>query len=51
MKAAKDRRGCDNAEALNRAMEWSIFVQRTMNSKFIVIAREGLQRSAQVRLA
>ena len=51
MKAAQDRRRCDNAEALNRTMERGIFVQRAMDSRFIVIARIGLQRAAQLSLA
>jgi hypothetical protein len=32
MKTAKDRSRCDDAEALNRARERGIFVQRAMNS-------------------
>src|SRR5262245_59453872 len=36
MKAAKDRLGCDDAEALNRPMEWGILVQRAMNARFII---------------
>src|SRR5262249_12075053 len=35
MKAAEDRLGCDDAEALNRPMEWGILVQRAMNARFI----------------
>jgi hypothetical protein len=35
MKAAEDRLGCDDTEALNRPMEWSILVQRAMNARFI----------------
>src|SRR5919106_1738206 len=51
MEAAKDRRRCDNAETLNRAVQRGIFVQRAMNSRFILIARLGSQCAAQVRLA
>ena len=36
---------------LNRACEWRIFVQRSVRSDFVVIARIGLQHPAQVRLA
>ena len=49
MKAAKDRPGCDDAEALNRPMEWGILVQRTMNARFIIISGI-LAQPAQVRL-
>jgi hypothetical protein len=37
MKAAEDRLGCDDAEALNRPVEWGILVQRAMNPRFIII--------------
>ena len=51
MKATKDRRRCDSAEALDRAMERGIFVQRAMNSSFVVIAGVGSHCPAQVCLA
>jgi hypothetical protein len=35
MKAAEDRLGRDGADALNRAMERGILVQRAMNSRSI----------------
>src|SRR5215467_197724 len=50
MKAAKDRLGCDDAEALNRPMEWGILVQRAMNARFIIISGIPAQDPAQVRL-
>src|SRR5262245_47281674 len=37
MKAAEDRLGCDDAEALNRPMEWGILVQRAMNPRFTIL--------------
>jgi hypothetical protein len=50
MKAAEDRLGCDDAEALNRPMEWGILVQRAMNARFIIIRGIPTQDPAQVRL-
>ena len=50
MKAAKDRPGCDDAEALNRPMEWGILVQRAMNARFIIISGIPAQDPAQMRL-
>src|SRR5215831_19476704 len=50
MKAADDRLGCDDAEALNRPVEWGILVQRAMNPRFIVIRGIPTQDPAQVRL-
>jgi hypothetical protein len=50
MKAAKDRPECDDAEALNRPMEWGILVQRAMNARFIIISGILAQDPAQVRL-
>ena len=53
MKAAEDRLGCDDAEALNRPVEWGILVQRAMNARFIIIRIiRGIptQNPAQVRL-
>ncbi len=50
MKAAKDRPGCDDAEAPNRPMEWGILVQRAMNARFIIISGILAQDPAQVRL-
>ena len=51
MKAAEDRLGCDDAEALNRPMEWGILVQRAMNARFIIIRGIPTQDPAQVRLS
>src|ERR1700746_475530 len=42
--------GCDDAEALNRPMEWGILVQRAMNARFIIIRGIPTQDPAQVRL-
>jgi hypothetical protein len=42
MKAAKDRLGCDGADALNRPMERGILVQRAMNSRLVVISSVGI---------
>src|SRR5260370_27627001 len=50
MKAAEDRLGCDDAEALNRPVEWGILVQRAMNPRFIIIRGIPTQNPAQVRL-
>jgi hypothetical protein len=50
MKAAKDRLGCDGADALNRPMERGILVQRAMNARFIIISGKLAQDPAQVRL-
>src|SRR5262249_9396216 len=50
MKAAEDRLRCDDAEALNRPMEWGILVQRAMNPRFIIIRGIPVQDPAQVRL-
>src|SRR6266516_8147069 len=50
MKAAKDRLRCDDAEALNRPMEWGILVQRAMDARFIIISGILAQDPAQVRL-
>src|SRR5262245_30189812 len=50
MKAAKDRLGCDDAEALNRPMEGGILVQRAMNARFIIIRGIPTQDPAQMRL-
>src|SRR6266478_5201332 len=51
MKAAEDRLGCDDAEALNRPVEWGILVQRAMNARFIIIRGIPTQDDpAQVRL-
>src|SRR5215469_9905875 len=49
MKAAEDRLGCDDAEALNRPVEWGILVQRAMNARFIIIRGIPTQDPAQVR--
>src|SRR6266540_5683875 len=51
MKTAKDRSRCDDAEALNRARERGIFVQRAMNSQPVVISGVRFEHSAQVGLA
>jgi len=50
MKAAKDRLACDDAEALNRPVEWGILVQRAMNARFIIICGIPAEDPAQVRL-
>src|SRR5262249_47245550 len=50
MKAAEDRLRCDDAEALNRPVEWGILVQRAMNARFIIIPSIPTQNPAQVRL-
>src|SRR5262245_40991082 len=50
MKAAKDRLGCDDAEALNRPMEGGILVQRAMNARFVIVRGIPTQDPAQVRL-
>src|SRR5262249_25018460 len=50
MKAAKERLGCDDAEALDRPMEWGILVQRAMNARFVIIRGILAQDPAQVRL-
>src|SRR5262245_51038524 len=50
MKAAEDRPWCDDAEALNRPVEWGILVQRAMNARFIIIRGIPTQDPAQVRL-
>src|SRR5262245_40417078 len=50
MKAAKDRLGCYDAEALNRPMEGGILVQRAMNARFVIIRCIPTQDPAQVRL-
>src|SRR4029450_13567026 len=50
MKAAKDRLGCDGADALNRPMERGILVQLAMNARFIIISGKLAQDPAQVRL-
>jgi len=50
VKPTKHRRRCDSAEALDRAMERGILVQRTMNSPIVVVAGIGSQRPAQVCL-
>ena len=50
MKAVKDRLGCDDAEALNRPVEWGILVQRAMNARFIIIRGIPTQDPAQMRL-
>src|SRR5262245_47377702 len=50
MKAAEDRLRCDDAEALNRPMEWGILVQRAMNARFIIVRGIPAQDPAQVRL-
>src|SRR5204862_4147887 len=50
MKAAEDRLRCDDAEALNRPMEWGILVQRAVNARFIIIRGIPTQDPAQVRL-
>ena len=48
MEATQEAPRCDDAKALDRAMERGIFVQRAMNSPFIVIVRIALKRPAQV---
>src|SRR5262249_10002660 len=50
MKAAENRPGFDDAEALYRPVEWSILVQRAMNARFIIIRGIPTQDPAQVRL-
>jgi hypothetical protein len=50
MKAAKDRLGCDGADALNRPMERGILAQRAMNARFIIISGKLAQDPAQMRL-
>src|SRR5262245_57441565 len=48
MEATQEAPRCDDAKALDRAMERGIFVQRAMNSPFIVIVHRALKRPAQV---
>src|SRR5262245_40519862 len=50
MKAAKERLGCDDAEALDRPMEWGILVRRAVNPRFIIIRGILAQDPAQLRL-
>jgi len=50
MKAAKNGACCDGAEALDRSMEWRIFVQRAMNAAFIIIGGELEEDPTQVCL-
>src|SRR5437660_2139923 len=50
MKAAEDKLWCDDAEALNRPVEWGILVQRAVNPRFIIIRGIPTQDPAQVRL-
>src|SRR6266487_6430809 len=51
MKTAKDRSRYDNSEALNRARERGIFVQRVMNSQPVVISGVRFEHAAQMGLA
>src|SRR5674476_298326 len=48
VKAAEDRLRCDGADALNRAMERGVLVQRSMSSSLIIIGICA-EDSAQVR--
>ena len=50
MKAAKDRLGCDGADALNRPMERGILIQRAMNARFVIISGKLAEDPSQVRL-
>ena len=50
MKAAKNGACCDGAEALDRSMEWRIFVQRAMNAAFIIVGGELDEDPTQVCL-
>src|SRR6266487_4440237 len=41
----------DVSTPLTRARHWRIFIQRSVRSNFVVIARIGLQHPPQMRLA
>ena len=50
MKAAKNGSCCDGTEAFDPSMEGRIFVQRAMNSAFIIIGGELGEDPTQMRL-
>ena len=51
MQCAKNRVGGNAAVELNRTRDWSIFVQRQVRSRFIVVANVIFQNLTQMSLA